>query len=676
MTTSTRASLHETWHARGIDPRELADQALTETRPMGPDGATQTMTTMGREAAAQAAQVATTPWSGVMGPQPGGVAGRTGEHAGAAGGPGSPPGDAASPVELGEVLGAGAMGVVRAARQRALRRDVAVKRVRGEGLGGAAESALLREAWTAARLEHPNIIPIHTLHFDEAGPNLVMKRIEGTVWTEVLGDAALARRFHAGEPLEFHLDVLMSVCRAVHFAHTRGVVHLDLKPDNVMLGAFGEVYVLDWGLAASFGDERVPWTRHVDEIRSVCGTPGYVAPEQAAGEGERFGPATDVYLLGAVLHQIVTGEPLHTADTVLGALLHAYESPQVEYGADVSPELRGILHQATAREPAERFQSADELRKALEAHLGHRSSDELTREALRRLATVRTWLSQDAAAASGIIQTADEASIQRAVSECRFGFQHALRVWPANEAALAGLQELLTLVIHRAARRGDWAQAVAALDDLPRPDDALTQIVEDLRQRFRQDRVAASELRALRRDLDLDTQRSARFLLALRLGPFWLAWNVLSGLLFRSDAVDFGYPALFASGAASVAVFLVGRKTMARALLEARVDRHAMWLLGASIFSAITLWAMCAVLGLPVISAAGLTIAIEVFFLFALAAVIDRRTAWTVPAALPFGVFLAYFPDYAFEVNGLLGLMGSWALAWVWRRPDRSSAGP
>ncbi len=591
------------------------------------------------------------------------------------------PASQAEPVELGPVLGEGSMGIVRLGRQPALRRQVAVKQVHPRAAGTQAATALVREAWVAAGLEHPNIVPIHTLHHRDDGPLLVMKRIEGTAWSEVLKDPAAAG-FSTSDPLGFHLDVLTRVCHAVHFAHTRRVVHLDLKPDNVMLGSFGEVYVLDWGLAATYGDpanapaeaEGDVRTQHVRDIHQVCGTPAYMAPEQAVGEGEHFGPTTDVYLLGAILHHIVTGHPPHRGESVFATVLHAYESAPAEYGPDVSPELARILHRAMAREPADRFASAEELRLALEAYLHHRSSEALMVEALARLDHVRTWLAEGAALPSGVLQPADEASVQRAVSECRFGFQQALRIWPDNVTARDGLQELLTLVIRRAAHRGDWAQAVAALEELPQPDPELSQMVEALRERFRQDRAAARELRALRRDLDIDVAWRARFRLALAIGPFWLLWNVVSGFLYRSERVDFDYGVLFVSVALSLAVFLVGRSTMARPLLTTRVNRQGMWLLGAGMFSAGVLWAMCAALGVPLLTAVGLTIAIQIFFLIGLAAVVDTRTAWAVPAALPFTVILAYFPSYSFEVNGVIGLIGAWSLAWVWRRPTTQPA--
>ncbi|MBM4319214.1 MAG: serine/threonine protein kinase, partial [Deltaproteobacteria bacterium] len=222
-------------------------------------------------------------------------------------------------IELRSKLGEGGMGVVYLAEQVALGRPVAVKSISPVRQDARTVGILLHEAWITGQLEHPNVVPVYTLGQDEAGsPLLVMKRIEGVSWREVLSGKALLPAGQGDgaetEPLVRHLQVLMQVCRAVHFAHSRGIIHCDLKPDNVMIGEFGEVYVLDWGVAVSLHQERddsYPLARDVD---SPVGTPAYMSPEQAMGQGCRFSPATDVYLLGAILHEILTGERRHTGN--------------------------------------------------------------------------------------------------------------------------------------------------------------------------------------------------------------------------------------------------------------------------------------------------------------------------------------------------------------------------
>jgi serine/threonine-protein kinase len=143
---------------------------------------------------------------------------------------------------------------------------------------------------------------VYSLSLDEAGlPVLVMKRIEGVTWGQLLRDpAAMAKHAPDRPPLDEHLRILGQVCNAVHFAHARGVVHRDLKPDNVMVGAFGEVYVVDWGIATAFG----PATQ-------LAGTPAYMAPEMLGTPGARLSAKTDVYLLGAMLFEVLVGRAPH-----------------------------------------------------------------------------------------------------------------------------------------------------------------------------------------------------------------------------------------------------------------------------------------------------------------------------------------------------------------------------
>src|SRR5262245_3206725 len=177
----------------------------------------------------------------------------------------------------------------------------------------------LREARIQARLEHPAIVPVYELGSDPAGqPFFAMKRLAGVTLAEIV-------RRPDPPPRQRLLRVFADVCAAVAFAHSRGVVHRDLKPANVMLGDFGEVYVLDWGVARVL-DEREPEggggaaigaaTDEIDTLDGltrdgvVLGTPGYMAPEQVRGELGLGRPA-DVYALGAILFELLAGEPAH-----------------------------------------------------------------------------------------------------------------------------------------------------------------------------------------------------------------------------------------------------------------------------------------------------------------------------------------------------------------------------
>src|SRR5262249_7372255 len=144
---------------------------------------------------------------------------------------------------------------------------------------------------------------------------IVLKHIEGWSWAELVRDEPRVReRFGADDLLEWNLDVWRELCRAVHYAHSRNIVHRDLKPENVMIGSFGQVYPVDCGIAAT--TERDPSGRlpFLGTSEGIAGTPVYMAPEMLALDSRALGKHTDVYLLGAVLFEIVTGAPPHVGE--------------------------------------------------------------------------------------------------------------------------------------------------------------------------------------------------------------------------------------------------------------------------------------------------------------------------------------------------------------------------
>ena len=166
-------------------------------------------------------------------------------------------------------------------------------------------------------LEHPNIVPVHFVELGSDGaPLVVMKRVAGTEWNKLIDRAdEVKRRFGTTDLLTWNLDILMSVLDALRFAHHRGVIHRDVKPSNVMIGDFGEVYLLDWGIAVSLRDDPSGRLPTLSSRPELAGTPAYLAPEMRGRPGSpRQSERTDVYLAGAVLYEIVTGAPPHRGD--------------------------------------------------------------------------------------------------------------------------------------------------------------------------------------------------------------------------------------------------------------------------------------------------------------------------------------------------------------------------
>ncbi|HLL21957.1 MAG TPA: serine/threonine-protein kinase [Kofleriaceae bacterium] len=263
-------------------------------------------------------------------------------------------------------IGKGGMGEVMNARDEQVGRDVAVKRMRRASPSERAIARFLREASIQGRLEHPAICPVHEIGRDTDGlPFFVMKKLSGVTLAKILERAP----DHRGEySLQRVLRAFAEVCLAIEFAHVRGIVHRDLKPDNIMFGDFGEVYVLDWGVAKVIGEEDGDFAdvdsgsgEHATQLGTAIGTPGYMSPEQV--QGRPVDGSCDVYTLGCLLFEILTGESLHPRGVEgMGSAMHGKDArPSVRAPArGIAPELDAICVDATRYEPRER-PSAREL---------------------------------------------------------------------------------------------------------------------------------------------------------------------------------------------------------------------------------------------------------------------------------------------------------------------------
>ncbi|MCB9753621.1 MAG: serine/threonine protein kinase [Myxococcales bacterium] len=406
-------------------------------------------------------------------------------------------------LELGAVLGEGGMGRVLAAQQCALRREVAVKLLRAGEETPARVDALLGEALTMGRLEHPNIVPVYALGQTESrAPLLVMRRISGVTWRALMQDPAHAffgERARDRDRLGAHLEVLARLCDAVDYAHSCGVIHRDIKPDNVMLGEFGEVYLVDWGIALDAAVE----TGAPDVL---VGTPAYMAPEMTRGDSRRVDARTDVYLLGACLYELLSGEPPHSGATLLDVLRAAQRTSPLTLPPSVPDELAAIVQRATAPAPEERFASARALRRALTRFQEHRSSLEISAAARERLERLRALAS--AVTPSAQREQGDE--LQACCNECLFGFRLALREWPGNADARGGLRACLEVMLRVELTRRDLEAARRLLAQLDGPREALREQVEVLADAIARERADVEEMQAMRRDLDLGRDARAR----------------------------------------------------------------------------------------------------------------------------------------------------------------------
>ncbi len=254
--------------------------------------------------------------------------------------------------EIQERLGEGAMAVVYRAMDRELKRIVALKLLRRTGPADSSLRARFRrEAETAGRLTHPNIIKIHDAGEDEDRMYIVMELIDGKHLTE----HPAAR---SGD-LRERVRLIEKAARAIEVAHRAGVVHRDLKPANILVTADGEPHVGDFGLATA-GSSDVALTK----TGVAIGTPLYMAPEQVRGTSSEISPRTDVYALGAILYELLSGRPPHvgaTVSEVYTRILDFYPEPFHTFGLSVSEDLEAIVQKALSRSPRDRYASAGEL---------------------------------------------------------------------------------------------------------------------------------------------------------------------------------------------------------------------------------------------------------------------------------------------------------------------------
>ena len=338
--------------------------------------------------------------------------------------------------ELGREIGRGGMGEVLAARDEQIGREVAIKRMRQAQPSPRAMGRFFREASIQGRLDHPAIVPVHELGVDEEGrPFFAMKKLAGTTLGQLLETGGSRTRL---------LRAFADVCLAVEFAHTRGVVHRDLKPDNIILGEFGEVYVIDWGVAKVLADAVGPDDLELPsgdaaELATVAGvaigTPGYMSPEQV--RAQEVDARADVYALGCILFEILTGEMLHPRGNagMTSALANPSTRPSARApGRDIPPELDALCAHATAFDRDRRAATARELGERVQLYLdGDRDVG-----MRRQLAVEHLERARDAYAQSGREGAATDDGAARRVAMQEAGRALAL------DPKLAGAAELVS----------------------------------------------------------------------------------------------------------------------------------------------------------------------------------------------------------------------------------------
>ena len=570
-------------------------------------------------------------------------------------------------IALGETIGEGGMGVVRQGTQMSLQREVAVKTLHPDRRNPAAQAGLLHEALVTGSLEHPGVVPIYALGRDDSdAPVIVMKRIEGVPWDVCLQDPqrAPASALDADDLLGSNLDVFVRVCQAVHFAHARGILHRDIKPENVMLGAFGEVYLVDWGVAVTMDPTRSGALQHIDDVRGVSGTPAYMAPEMTTGRGTDLSERTDVYLLGATLAHVLRSAPPHTGNSLFEIMFRAHESEPLDFdGYGVDDELVAIVHQAMAKDPRDRYDSAESLRRAVLEFERHRNSAALATSAADRMGALQSAIDDEDSSHTQILGIA---------GECRFGFEQAIREWPENSLATTGRQNLLRLLLQWEVKNEDLRAAQSSLAAIENPTDDERQAVANLRATLRAREQDIERLREHHRESDVTAAASFRARAGMAATAFFTLIPLLSDLNIRfgtaratpAGYITHGYMVVFFLGI----VIWVWR----RQLLHNRANRriilfvavYTMWTPAFRYVAMLQQLAVEAALAIEVLSYgivyAGVALLSNGYPLFGFAIYIAA------------GILSAQFPEYIYRIMAAANLIAVGTQSWAWatQSPD------
>ena len=569
------------------------------------------------------------------------------------------PPEARLDIRLRELLGVGGMGSVHLAEQVALRRDVACK-VPNEAGNERVRRAILREAWITGALEHPNIVPIYDVVTLVSGePCVLMKRIEGVSWLECIEDPArMPRERRSDEPLAGAVEITIAICDAIEFAHSRNVLHRDVKPANVMLGAFGEVYLVDWGIAVAHGDRDVGSVRAPEAGPGISGTPAYMAPEMAKGDLGALGRWTDVYLLGATLHHALTGAAPHGGANTFECLLRAATS-EVQTYEGLPADLAAILRRAMAVDPADRYPTAAALRDGLRDFLRHRHARRLQETAQERLAE-----------ALGL--EPGDPRIGTRLTEARASFRQARALWADNEVAAAGFEKATLRLAEEELSRDNVAAAQALVADLDSPTPALQERVVALRARVEAQRVEVDSLRRLGADGNFSAGARARSFAAILFAA--ICFVNLTGLHFLRGPANSWSAREFVFG--SVLTVLLAFAVVAAFWRTFRRNRANRSVAGALVVATGTVLVLRVLVALEGAVPFAATLAFEQLLYavgFACVGLGNTHRMLVGAAAFAAGGVLGFlYPAYTVLVFAFSSATAVGSLAWVWNPRQRA----
>ena len=343
------------------------------------------------------------------------------------------------------VLGKGGMGLVYLATQNSVNRPVALKIIRKDKQNDTFSKQFFYEAEITALLEHPNITPIYELgKTPDQTYFYTMKYIQGTPWEKKIRTNSI----------EENLDIFDKLCDAIAFAHSKNILHMDIKPDNVQLGEFGEVYAVDWGVASDL--------KRPESVR-CAGTWQWISPEVARGEKSRIGKGSDIYLLGGILFQIVTGHhprlPKDPSEKLSDPALRKAAINNIIQATDCKDPMVAVALKALATEPQDRYAKVEHLQEAIHAIQKERAAIKSSQELTKRAIVL----------ASEATEQGDYGRFNQSL----FGLKDAIELWDKNPDAPSELKKVRLAYGQCAFEKGDYDLALQTLDRQETQEDEL-----------------------------------------------------------------------------------------------------------------------------------------------------------------------------------------------------------
>jgi hypothetical protein len=422
---------------------------------------------------------------------------------------------------------------------------------------------------------------------------------------------------------------------------------------------------MDWGSAVRIGAGGPPHVPPAREVHSIEGTPGYMAPEMAAANGEEIGVRTDVYLLGACLHEILVGTPPHDSESLRDSLCRAFWSSPKTYPADVPEELAAICNKAMSRSPSERHPSAAELKREITIFLRHRHSLASGRKARARAELLEAMLRG---------AEIDRVAVYKLFGECWFGYENALAQWRANREALVGEARLVQAMVRYEIGRRAIDAACSLMNLLRVPEPELARELPALERALAGEQRTQDKLARLGREVDPDVARRERrrvtILLTVPYGVVLLGLGVCRSLgIARPE-----WGSLFAVFAGYGLLLFVAITRYRKHLSRTRTNRRFVTHVSLSLLLPVALLVAARATGQSLDFAIATIALLHAGLVSCIALLIHRSLAWS---AAPFGaafVAAAWLPPHALTIVGSAALACAAVLAFQWQRGDHTRA--